>query len=186
MRMVRSISITLLAVVIILLYGCGMMAFDQYESSVLSEINGKKLHVIVPDNLIEKDSPLANGETISQKSDDGAAEVIITGEKDEDDDLVTYIWSIQINNESAGNEFEYKFSNMDNRKIVHSEENDSKGGVCIVEETDDGEVIVEEISEPVAHDANGNPVESYYRIEGSSLIQVLELTKDTVYPVTIE
>ncbi len=159
----------------------------------LKSITGGKLSCNIPQNLLEEDGPLSKENNIEYTGDDESCKVIITGEKGEDGLIDEYIWSIIINDKSAGPEYKYDFYKSEDVVLVEAEEYPEYGepGEIYVmsrsEEDDENPPdIISTFSPAAAHDANGKPVKSYYRIEGNSLIQGVELTNDTAYPVTIE
>ncbi|MEU4116433.1 hypothetical protein AB0F71_18285 [Kitasatospora sp. NPDC028055] len=61
------------------------------------------------------------------------------------------------------------------------------GGYDLVRPVDDGiAVAVGRIDAPWAKDARGNPVATGYRLEGDNLVQTVETTKDTAFPVVAD
>ena len=152
----------------------------------LSLIEGKGLDVSIPKNLMAKDGPLYNNDQLEYEGDSGNSKVVITSEKDEDGLVYGYGWSIILNNAEAGNEFTYSFSSDEEFSIVTSEEyTDGREKGCIYF-IDKDNYDMNEISEAEAHDANGKPVESHYVIEGQTLKQIVTISDDVAFPITIE
>ncbi|MEV7602848.1 hypothetical protein AB0O91_36315 [Kitasatospora sp. NPDC089797] len=61
------------------------------------------------------------------------------------------------------------------------------GGYDLVRAVDGGmAVAVGQIDAPWAKDAKGSPVATSYRLEGSTLVQKVEATKDTAFPVVAD
>lgn len=152
----------------------------------LSLIEGKGLKYSVPHNLMSKGGPLYDKDELEYDSENGDSKVIITAEKDEDGIVCGYGWSIILNNAGAGNEFKYSFSSDENFSIVTSEEytdGSEKGCIYFVDKEN---FEMNELSEALAHDANGNPVESHYVIEGKTIKQIVTIDDNIVFPITIE
>ena len=167
---------------------------DSYEYGLsLESITGSKLNCKIPENLLDDDGPLSKEDIIEYPGNDDSCKVIITGAKDEAGLVYEYVWSIIINDISAGTEYKYDFCKSKDVVLVEAEEYPEYGEpgeiyVMSRKEADNASPsdIISTFSPAAAHDANGNPVESYYRIDGTTLIQGVELTNDTAYPVTIE
>lgn len=64
---------------------------------------------------------------------------------------------------------------------------DEAGGYEITRETADGvHTTIGTIDAPWAKDANGKPVPTRYELEGSSLVQTVDVNKDTAFPVVAD
>lgn len=95
--------------------------------------------------------------------------------------------SIIIDNADCPKEYKFTFELEDGEKFVTAKE-------LLGEEYDTGEVFVFDkddnmkyIFEPAwAKDANGDSINSYYKIDGNSLFQVVDFNENTAFPVVAD
>ena len=94
---------------------------------------------------------------------------------------------VTINDVEAGNEFSFDFDLPKGYSFELGDDLASRDSISdsIWIVNDEGD-IVGEICAPWAKDANGNDVNTYYKLEGNTLVQVLEYTEDTVFPVVAD
>jgi len=95
--------------------------------------------------------------------------------------------TITIEDASASKEYAFSYNLDAGSKLITAKE-------LLGEEYDTGEVfIVNEkgeisyaIEAPWAKDANGNDIETFYKVEGNILIQVVNFDEDTAFPVVAD
>ena len=153
---------------------------------LLTQIIGENMNITVPDNLVDIEGPFKDKNSIEYYNEDKTAKVVITVEKDENGLINSYGWTIDILEASAGNEFKYSFDDSMEYKIVKAEdcEEGCKGdGLCFID-VDGYEIGA--LSEATAHDARGEKVESYYKIEENKVIQIVSFENNPEFPITIE
>jgi len=63
---------------------------------------------------------------------------------------------------------------------------DGRGGYLITKTADQGTTVLGSIDAPWAKDANGEAVPTTYRLEGGALVQKVETTTDTAFPVVAD
>lgn len=95
--------------------------------------------------------------------------------------------SIIIDNANCSKEYKFTFELEDGERFVTAKE-------FLGEEYDTGEVFIFDkddnmkyVFEPAwAKDANGESIDSYYKVDGNSLIQVVEFNEKTAFPVVAD
>lgn len=147
-------------------------------------ISGDSYSVDIPADISDKNDPFKGKDDVAYESEDGAVKYILIPNKDEQSNIMSYGWSIVINNESAGDAFRYKFDpNVDFRVESNDGKKDKIVGEIVFLDPDGNEI--NSLSKPDAHDADGKKVESYYIIDGKDVIQKIVLD-DAKLPITIE
>lgn len=95
--------------------------------------------------------------------------------------------TITISDSSASKEYEFAYDLQEGSKLVTAadylgEEYDT-GEVYIVDQDN----VITKIIEPAwAKDANGNDIETYYKVNGNVLIQVVNFDENTAFPVVAD
>lgn len=152
----------------------------------LTSIIGKGMDIEIPENLTDIEGPFKNKDSIEFSNDNNTAKVVITADKDENGIVCSYKWTIEILDKSAGNEFTYCFDDSEEYKIVNAEnyKSSEKGNGLYFLDSEGYEIST--ISEAAAHDANEKNVDSYYKIEGKNVIQIVSFDDNPKFPITIE
>ena len=86
---------------------------------------------------------------------------------------------ITIESSSAPSEYSFDLALQEGTFLAMDED----GSVDI---SNEDQLVVGEVKKPWAYDANGNPVKTWFEIEGSTLTQHVEFSHDTAFPVTAD
>lgn len=121
------------------------------------------------DNLIKFDS---EDQQISTNIDDDAS--ITTGATETGAQSI-----ITIKSSDAPSEYSFDLALQEGTFLVMDED----GSVDI---SNGDQIIIGEVKKPWAYDANGNPVNTWFEIEGSTLTQHVEFSHDTAFPITAD
>ncbi|TFV29921.1 hypothetical protein E4K10_46320 [Streptomyces sp. T1317-0309] len=90
---------------------------------------------------------------------------------------------VTLKDSRANTEQRFQLTLPEGSQLVH----DSDGGYEIVKEIADGSFLTVGIVEaPWAKDANGKPVPTHYEVSGNTLIQKIDTTADTAFPVVAD
>ncbi|MDK1472739.1 hypothetical protein QNO07_04735 [Streptomyces sp. 549] len=90
---------------------------------------------------------------------------------------------VTLKNPSAPSEYRFRVEPQPGVGLVE----DGAGGFLLARDPQDGVgEVVGALEAPWAKDANGRPVPTSYRLEGNTVIQTVETSRDTAFPVVAD
>ena len=95
--------------------------------------------------------------------------------------------TVSINDASASNSYEFNYNLPSGYSLAYATddfEGTSNEGAVYILDSDNN--IISLIAAPWATDANGNSVDTYYKIDGTTLIQVVEFDDTSAFPIVAD
>ncbi|CPU64864.1 hypothetical protein MT994_03550 [Cellulosimicrobium sp. MI9406] len=133
------------------------------------------IQVNLPEEIAVADGKVASDGTVVYQATDGGADAAVQALHDGSVRVQT------ITPDASGpHEFTYTFG--DGAQIVDT----ADGGIAVVTDAGDGTFTAAVLEDAWARDASGAEVASHYEIDGDALVQVIEPTSQTAYPVVAD
>lgn len=155
------------------------------------EDEGNNIQMALPEEIEGEKGVLTDDGTIVYGNEKNSVSVGVQALKEEVEDVSFegVRTTIKIDSAKASKEYSFEYNLPEGSKLVTAEEylggaDFDTGEVYVVDEN--GEIT--SIIDPAwAKDANGNAVETYYRVEnGTTLVQVVNFDEETAFPVVAD
>ncbi|MBU3178482.1 hypothetical protein KPL47_19350 [Clostridium estertheticum] len=142
---------------------------NSFEMLLPKEANNTNSTISTNGTIVYNNEVNSNANVALQPTNDGFRSLVI------------------INNLSASKDYTFEFILPKGSRLITAKE--YLGSECDTKEVfvvNKDNVITSLISPPWAKDANGSNVPTYYRVEGNKVIQVVEFTKNNVFPIVAD
>ncbi|WP_251151343.1 hypothetical protein [Cellulosimicrobium sp. Marseille-Q4280] len=152
-----------------------VVPLDASQPIALGAPQNGGVQVHLPEEVSVADGKVASDGTVVYEATDGGADAAVQ---------VLHDGSVRVQtitpDASGPHEFTYTFGA--GAQLVET----ADGGVALVTETSDGNFSAAVLEDAWARDASGAEVASHYEIDGDALVQVIEPTSETAYPVVAD
>ena len=164
------------------------------DSTVKMELEGSEvIEIGLPSELSGIGKAIGQGAVAYGTSSDDTTLAVQTLKKPQfGDDVYSVLLSMSINNETAPRSYAFDFDLPAGYTLMTSEDfavqynyDASSLGSGLIYIVDDAGNIVTTIDEASARDANGNYLDTYYRVSGNTLIQYVSFNANTAFPINI-
>ena len=164
------------------------------DSTVKMELEGSEvIEIGLPSELSGIGKAIGQGAVAYGTSSDDTTLAVQTLKKPQfGDDVYSVLLSMSINNETAPRSYAFDFDLPAGYTLMTSEDfavqynyDASSLGSGLIYIVDDAGNIVTTIDEASARDANGNYLDTYYRVSGNTLIQYVSFDANTAFPINI-
>lgn len=163
---------------------------DGDEDIVMESEDGEEIAMGLPEEAEDAEAVVTDdGTIVYDTNEDVSVAVQAVSEEQGGETFEAVRTMVTIENNNAPKEYTFDFDLPQGYLLTidtdYSDEFDEFdcGSVYIL---DDKKEVINTIEEPWAIDANGNDVETYYRIEGNVLIQVVEFDEDSAFPIVAD
>jgi len=163
---------------------------DGAEEIVMASEDGEEIAMGLPQEAKDAEAVVTDdGTIVYDTSEDVAVTVQALSEERAGETFEAVRTMVTIENADAPNEYAFDFDLPPGYRLVKdtelSDELDEYDCGAIYVLDDQGETV-NAVDPAWAKDANGNDIETYYRIEGNVLIQVVEFDQDSVFPIVAD
>ena len=161
--------------------------YDADEELTIDDGEDRKVSMNLPAEVMDTEGILSDDGTVLYNCDESLS-IGVQAIKEESDIASEGVRTlINIENNSAPKEYSFEYDLNEGERLVSSKE-------LLGDDYDTGEVFVVDaknnilniIDAPWAEDANGNNIETYYKIDGQTLTQVIEFNEDTAFLVVAD
>ena len=155
---------------------------------VIISCEGRDISMLLPEEIADVDSKISEKGTVAYESDENdfsvAVQALIYEQEGIEFESVRVLMTIE--NPNAPTEYSFKYNLPKGFSLVsdYNYDDDWDGGDCgAVYIVDKQNEIAATIEPAWAVDANGEKVESYYTIKGTTLIQKVKIDDTTAFPI---